>query len=100
MSTCGDNANLDKIKELQGGLDAKLAEGQGKLDELKADMNSMKAEAESYKPEIPEVTSFQAELAKLTAIASDPIAFLKAKLDLESKFKDSVPDLNGVLGKF
>ena len=99
MSTCGNNESLDKLKELQGGLDAKLAAGQAELDALKADMNSMKDQAKSFLPEIPEVTSFQAELAKLAAIASDPIAFLKAKLDLESKFKDSVPDLNSVLGK-
>tara|TARA_Y100000389_G_C17423046_1_gene497889 strand:- start:706 stop:1593 length:888 start_codon:yes stop_codon:yes gene_type:complete len=99
MSTCGDNESLDKLKELQGGLDSKLAGGQAQLDALKADMNSMKDQAKSFLPEIPEVTSFQAELAKLAAIAEDPIAFLKAKLDLESKFKDSVPDLNSVLGK-
>ena len=99
MSSCGNNESLDKLKELQGGLDAKLAGGIGQLDSLKADMNSMKDQAKSFLPEIPDVTSFQGELAKLAAIASDPIAFLKAKLDLESKFKDSVPDLNSVLGK-
>jgi hypothetical protein len=99
MSSCGNNESLDKLKELQGGLDAKLAGGIGQLDALKADMNSMKDQAKSFLPEIPDVTSFQAELAKLAAIASDPIAFLKAKLDLESKFKDSVPDLNSVLSK-
>ena len=99
MSSCGNNESLDKLKELQGGLDAKLAGGIGQLDSLKADMNSMKDQAKSFLPEIPDVTSFQGELAKLAAIASDPIAFLKAKLDLESKFKDSVPDLNSVLSK-
>jgi len=99
MSSCGNNESLDKLKELQGGLDAKLAAGTGQLDSLKADMNSMKDQAKSFLPEIPEVTSFQAELAKLSAIADDPIAFLKAKTDLESKFKDSVPDLDSVLGK-
>jgi hypothetical protein len=99
MSSCGNNESLDKLKELQGGLDAKLAAGTGQLDSLKADMNSMKDQAKSFLPEIPDVTSFQGELAKLAAIASDPIAFLKAKLDLESKFKDSVPDLNSVLSK-
>ena len=98
MSSCGNNESLDKLKELQGGLDAKLAGGIGQLDSLKADMNSMKDQAKSFLPEIPDVTSFQGELAKLSSNANDPIAFLKAKTDLQSKFKDSVPDLDSVLG--
>lgn len=99
MSTCGDNVSLDKLKELQGGLDSKLQGGKDQLASLKTDMTAMKDQVTGFKPEIPQVESLQAELSKLSAIADDPIAFLKAKTDLESKFKDSVPDLDSVLGK-
>ena len=76
MSTCGDNVNLDKLKELQGGLDSKLQGGKDQLASLKTDMLSMKAEAESFKPTIPTKESFQQELQDLAAQNENVIAFM------------------------
>lgn len=99
MSTCGDNANLDKIKELQGGLDAKLAGGQAQLDALKADMNSMKAEAESYKPDIPTKDSFQQELKALGEENEDFLAFEAKKAELKAKYNTAEADFDATIEK-
>ena len=99
MSTCGDNANLDKLKELQGGLDAKLAGGQGQLDALKADMNSMKAEAESYKPDIPTKDSFQQELKALGGENEDFLAFEAKKAELKAKYNTAEADFDATIEK-
>lgn len=99
MSTCGDNANLDKLKELQGGLDAKLAGGQAQLDALKADMNSMKAEAESYKPEIPTKESFQQELKALGKENEDFLAFEAKKAELKAKYNTAEADFDATIEK-
>lgn len=99
MSTCGDNVNLDKIKELQGGLDAKLAGGQAQLDALKADMNSMKAEAESYKPDIPTKDSFQQELKALGEENEDFLAFEAKKAELKAKYNTAEADFDATIEK-
>ena len=99
MSTCGDNANLDKLKELQGGLDSKLAGGQAQLDALKADMNSMKAEAESYKPTIPTKDSFQQELKALGEQNTDFLAFEAKKAELKAKYNTAEADFDATIEK-
>ena len=99
MSTCGDNVNLDKLKELQGGLDSKLQGGKDQLASLKTDMLSMKAEAESFKPTIPTKESFQQELQDLAAQNENVIAFEAKKALLKSKYTSAEADFDATLEK-
>lgn len=99
MANCGDNEALNALKAKQGELDSLLAGGKEQLGAMESKLNAMKADLESFKPEIPEVTRFQDELNSLAAMANDPLGFAAKKLDLQKKFGDAIPDMDDVLGK-
>lgn len=99
MANCGDNEALNALKAKQGELDSLLAAGKEQLGAMESKLNAMKADLESFKPEIPEVTRFQDELDALAAFANDPLGFAAKKLELQKKFGDAIPDMDDILGK-
>ena len=92
MSLCGNNKALDDLKAKQGELDGLLQGGKDALGDMESKLNEMKADLESFKPELPQVDSLQDKLSELTGLTNtlDKAASIA---EIEEKFGAAVPDL-------
>jgi len=85
MSLCGNNSALDALKAKQGELDGLLQGGKDLLGDMQAQLNAMKADLESFKPELPVVESLQDLLSDLTGL-TNPLDKAASIAELKEKF--------------
>ena len=85
MSLCGNNSALDALKAKQGELDGLLQGGKDLLGNMEAQLNAMKADLESFKPELPVVESLQDMLSDLTGL-TNPLDKAASIAELKEKF--------------
>jgi hypothetical protein len=85
MSLCGNNSALDALKAKQGELDGLLQGGKDLLGDMEAQLNAMKADLESFKPELPVVESLQDLLSDLTGL-TNPLDKAASIAELKEKF--------------
>jgi len=85
MSLCGNNSALDALKAKQGELDGLLQGGKDLLGDMQAQLNAMKADLESFKPELPVVESLQDMLSDLTGL-TNPLDKAASIAELKEKF--------------
>ena len=97
MSLCGNNKALDDLKAKQAELDSLLAGGKDQLGAMESKLNAMKADLESFKPEIPQVESLQDKLSEATGL-TDPFDKAQSIAEIKEKFGAAVPDLDTILG--
>ena len=96
MSLCGNNKALDNLKAKQAELDSLLAGGKDQLSAMESKLNAMKADLESFKPEIPEIESLQDKISKATGL-TNPFDKAQSIAEIKEKFGASVPTLEGLL---
>ena len=96
MSLCGNNKALDDLKAKQGELDDLLAGGKDQLAAMESKLNDMKADLESFKPEIPEIESLQDKISAATGL-TNPFDKAKSIAEIKEKFGAAVPTLDGLL---
>ena len=89
MSLCGNNSALDALKAKQGELDGLLQGGKDLLGDMEAQLNAMKADLESFKPELPVVESLQDMLSDLTGL-TNPLDKAASIAELKEKFGEAL----------
>jgi len=97
MSLCGNNKALDDLKAKQGELDDLLAGGKDQLGAMQSKLNDMKADLESFKPELPEIESLQDKISAATGL-TNPLDKAKSIAEIKEKFAAGVPTLDSILG--
>ena len=89
MSLCGNNKALDDLKAKQAELDSLLAGGKDQLGAMESKLNAMKADLESFKPEIPQIESLQDKLSEATGL-TDPFNKAQSIAEIKEKFGEIV----------
>jgi hypothetical protein len=97
MSICGNNKALDDLKAKQLELDGLLGGGKDLLGDMEAKLNAMKADLESFKPELPQVDSLQSMLSDLTGL-TNPLDKAASIAELKLKFGEAL-DIDGLLAE-
>jgi hypothetical protein len=98
---CGKNPALEALKSVQDSIKTALASKKAGLATLTAKLAEAKSKAESLVASLPNLSSFQAELAALAGATPEQIAQFKAKWDgkvaeldsLVSKVTGTISDL-------
>lgn len=96
MSICGNNKALDDLKAKQGELDGLLQGGKDQLAAMESKLNDMKADLNSFLPELPQVDSLQDKLNKLLN-TTDPLGLIALEAEIKEKFGSAVPDLDSTI---
>lgn len=78
---CGKNPALEALKSVQDSIKTALASKKAGLATLTAKLAEAKSKAESLVASLPNLSSFQAELAALAGATPEQIAQFKAKWD-------------------
>lgn len=97
MSLCGNNKALDDLKAKQLELDGLLGGGKDFLGDMEAKLNAMKADLESFKPELPQIDSLQSMLSDLTGL-TNPLDKAASIAELKLKFGEAL-DIDGLLAQ-
>jgi len=100
-TACGTPLNLDAVTGFMDDIKANLELPSVDLKAALPDLDGLKDDLMGalgdLKPELPDLgLSFKDEIARLQSLAGPEFAALKS--ELESKWKDAVPDLNNILG--
>ena len=96
MSLCGNNKALDDLKAKQGELDGLLQGGKDQLAAMESKLNDMKADLNSFKPELPEIDSLQNKLNELLN-TTDPLGLIALEAEIKEKFGNAVADLDSTI---
>jgi hypothetical protein len=96
MSICGNNKALDDLKAKQGELDGLLQGGKDQLAAMESKLNDMKADLESFKPELPQIDSLQNKLNELLS-TKDPFKLIALEAEIKEKFGSAVADLDSTI---
>ena len=94
--SCSENSLLKGIKDKQKELDTLLEQGKDGLAAMSSKLNELKADLESFKPELPNINGLQNELLGLASLTS-PAALAAKIAELNGKFGASVPDLSSLV---
>ena len=97
MSLCGNNKALDDLKAKQLELDGLLGGGKDLLGDMEAKLNAMKADLESFKPELPQIDSLQDMLSDLTGL-TNPLDKAASIAELKLKFGAAL-DIDALLAQ-
>ena len=95
---CGNNANLDNIKNKTAELDSLLEGGKDALSSASSKLSELTAELNSFKPELPEIPSLPKDLIALANI-NNPLELLNKISTIKNSYGAAVPDLGGLLSK-
>ena len=94
--SCSENSLLKGIKDKQKELDTLLEQGKDGLAAMSSKLNELKADLESFKPELPNINGLQNELLGLASLTS-PAALAAKIAELNGKFGASVPNLSSLV---
>ena len=94
--SCSENSLLKGIKDKQKELDTLLEQGKDGLSAMSSKLNELKADLESFKPELPNINGLQNELLGLASLTS-PAALAAKIAELNGKFGASVPNLSSLV---
>lgn len=94
--SCSENSLLKGIKDKQKELDTLLEQGKDGLAAMSSKLNELKADLESFKPELPNINGLQNELLGLASLTS-PAALAAKIAELNEKFGASVPNLSSLV---
>lgn len=95
---CGNNANLDNIKNKTAELDSLLEGGKDALSSASSKLSELSASLNSFKPELPEIPSLPKDLIALANI-NNPLELLNKISTIKNSYGAAVPDLGGLLSK-
>jgi len=100
-TACGTPLNLDAVTgfmdDIKANLELPSVDLKAALPDLDGLKNDLMGALGDLKPELPDLgDSFKDAIAELQSLAGPDFAALKS--ELESKWKDAVPDLNNILG--
>jgi len=100
-TACGTPLNLDAVTgfmdDIKANLDLPSVDLKAALPDLDGLKDDLMGALGDLKPELPDLgLSFKDEIAKLQSLAGPEFAAFKS--ELESKWKDAVPDLSNILG--
>jgi len=95
---CGNNANLDSIKDKTKELDSLLEGGKDALSSASSKLSELTDSLNSFKPELPEIPSLPKDLIALASI-NNPLELLNKISTIKNSYGDAVPDIGGLLSK-